>query len=59
MGTILYKWYLNVEPSQHVFGLAKKFVRVFCKRLWENTNELFGQTNRITSISVKVAYNLL
>ena len=26
-------------------GLAKKFVRVFCKMLWENPNELFGQPN--------------
>ena len=26
-------------------GLAKKFVRIFCRLLWENPNELFGQPN--------------
>ena len=26
-------------------GLAKKFIQVFHKRLWENPNELFGQPN--------------
>ena len=26
-------------------GLAKKFVQVFCKMLWENPNKFFGQLN--------------
>lgn len=37
----------NLQLEEVSIGLAKKFIRLYCKILWKKPNEIFGQPNNL------------